>query len=391
VFQNTETRVPVGHTSRAKFEFITTAGRKRFDMATQLESRPETVGFENFEYGEPDRRQNEAGYQQTRSQDGNAEQLARFLGWFSIGLGIAEIVAPRQLAEMIGVENKPGVFRLMGVREIGSGIAILSQEQPAGAVWSRVAGDMLDLALLGSQLDSDNPERQKTLAATMSVLGVTAVDLYTAKSLSQQSNWGRSRSRVNGGRRSPRDMVESGSGIKVKTAVTIGRPIGEVYGFWRNFENLPRFMSHLLSVEVDGRRSHWTAVGPANMQVEWDAETVEDRPEELISWRSLPGGQVDTAGYVRFRQAPGNRGTEVVVEMRYDPPGGVVGASIAKLFGESGQEVVTRDLQAFKNVLETGEVVHSDSSIYTRAHPARPPEEKELEKSRLMNTEGAVR
>jgi hypothetical protein len=81
----------------------------------------------------------------------------------------------------------------------------------------------------------------------------------------------------------------------------------------------------------------------------------------------------------------------VVVEMRYDPPGGVLGASIAKLFGESGQEVVTRDLQAFKSVLEVGEVVHSDSSIYPRAHAARPPEEHELAKAKLLNTQGAVR
>ena len=359
-------------------------------MATQLESRP-AAGYEDFEYREFERRQNRGGHQESRPEDGNAEQLARFLGWFSIGLGIAEIVAPRQLAEMIGVDNKPGLFRLMGIREIGSGVAILSQEQPAGAVWSRVAGDMLDLALLGSQLDSDNPEREKTLAATMSVLGVTAVDLYTAKRLSQQSNGGGNGHNY-GGRGSAREMVQSSRGIKVKSSVTISRPIGEVYGFWRNFENLPRFMSHLQSVQVlDGRRSHWTAVGPANMRVEWDAETVEDRAEDLISWRSLPGGQVDTAGYVRFRQAPGDRGTEVMVEMRYDPPGGVVGASIAKLFGESGQEVVNRDLQAFKNVLETGEVVHSDSSLYTRPHPARPPDEKELENSRLLNTEGAVR
>ena len=352
-------------------------------MATQLETRPETAGYEDFEYRGPDRRQNGGGHRETRSQDGNAEQLARLLGWFSIGLGIAEVVAPRQLARMIGVENKPGLFRLMGLREIGHGISILSQEQPAGAVWSRVAGDMLDLALLGSQLDSDNPERQKTLAATMSVLGVTAVDLYTARSLSQQSNGGGSSRTAE--RESAREMVQSGSGIKVKSAVTIGRPIGEVYGFWRNFENLPRFMSHLQSVEMlDDRRSHWTALGPAGMRVEWDAETVEDRTDELISWRSLPGGQVDTTGYVRFKPAPGDRGTEVFVEMRYDPPGGVVGASIAKLFGESGQELVNRDLQAFKNVLETGEVIHSDSSIYPRPHPARPPENEEMEKARLM-------
>jgi uncharacterized membrane protein len=356
-------------------------------MATQLESRPQAAGYENFEYSGPERRHNGGGHQHTRSQDGNTEQLARFLGWFSIGLGIAEIVAPRQLAQMIGVENKPGVFRLMGLREIGSGVGILSQDQPASAVWSRVAGDMLDLVLLGSQLDTNNPEREKTLAATMSVLGVTAVDLYTARSLSQQSNGGSSSWR-SAGRGSAREMVQSSNGIKVKSSVTIGRPIREVYGFWRSFENLPRFMSHLENVKMlDERRSHWTALGPAGMRVEWDAETVEDRPDELISWRSLPGGQVETTGYVRFKQAPGNQGTEIVIEMRYDPPGGVVGASIAKLFGESGQEIVTRDLKAFKNVMETGEVVHSDSSIYTRPHPARPPNQKELEKARLLNRE----
>ena len=103
-----------------------------------------------------------------------------------------------------------------------------------------------------------------------------------------------------------RDMVESGSGIKVKTAITIGRPISR--GLWllaQLREPAPIHESPAETVEVgDGRRSHWTAVGPANMRVEWDAETVEDRPEELISWRSLPGGQVDTAGYVRFPPGP---------------------------------------------------------------------------------------
>ncbi len=366
-------------------------------MATELASRTRTSGYEELEYsGTPDRRQNGGGRREAQPQEGNADQLARFLGWFSIGLGVAEIIAPRQLADLIGVENRPSVFRMMGLREIGSGVAILSQDQPASGVWSRVAGDMVDLALLGTQLDSDNPEREKTLAATMSVLGVTAVDLYTAKRLSRGSNGanGGSQSRRRGSRDSVRDIVESGSGIKVKSATTVGRPVSDVYGFWRNFENLPRFMSHLESVQVlDDRRSHWSALGPAGIRVEWDAETIEDRPNELISWRSLPGGQVDTAGFVRFRPAPKDRGTEIVVEMRYDPPGGVVGASIAKLFGQSGQEVVTRDLQAFKNVMETGEVVHSDSSIYTGAHPARPPSEQELKKARLLNVEaeGATR
>jgi uncharacterized membrane protein len=353
---------------------------KGLNMATQLAERAGATGYNDYEYDDfADRRQDEGTYQQSSFENRNADQLARFLGWFSIGLGLAEVLAPRQLSQMIGVENKPGLFRLMGFREIGHGVAILSQDQPAGAVWSRVVGDLVDLALLGTQLDSNNPEREKTLAATMSVLGVTALG-------SNGSSNGHSRRHMD----SAEQMIDNSSGIRVKSATTIGRPIAEVYGFWRNFENLPRFMTHLESVRTEGNRSHWVALGPAGVRLEWEAETVEDRPNELISWRSLPGGRVDTAGYVRFRPAPRDQGTEIVVEMRYDPPGGVVGASIAKLFGESGQEVVTRDLQAFKNVIELGEVVHSDSSIYPKAHPARPSSDEELEKAKLLNNSEAA-
>jgi len=123
-------------------------------------------------------------------------------------------------------------------------------------------------------------------------------------------------------------------------------------------------------------RSHWVAVGPRGMRVEWDAEMIEDRPNEVISWRSLAGGDVDTQGSVRFHPAPGNRGTEIVVEMRYDPPGGIIGATIAKLFGEAPDQIIVRDLRAFKNVMEIGEVVHSDASIHLGPHPARPSENK---------------
>jgi uncharacterized membrane protein len=337
-------------------------------MATETARQADTVGYEDFGFG--------ARRSERRYQSDNTEQLARALGWFSIGLGVAEIVAPGRLAQIIGVDNKPGVFRLMGLREIGHGIGIISLERPAGAVWSRVAGDILDLALLSTQLDPANSERRKTAAAAISVLGVTALDLFTARALSRESNGGRK-----AGAAVAPDRRGFGRGIRIKKAVTINHPVSEVYTFWRNFENLPRFMTHLESVKVldDERRSHWVAIGPAGLRVEWDAELVEDRPNELISWRSLAGGNVDTAGYVRFRPAPGNRGTEIVVEMRYDPPGGVLGASIAKLFGESGEQVVARDLLAFKNVMEVGEVVHSDASLFHRPHSARPATDQEFE------------
>jgi uncharacterized membrane protein len=325
-----------------------------------------------------------------QSTEDPVERRARGLGWFSIGLGLAQIGAPRAVARLIGVndddETRNTMFAI-GLREITSGIGILSRPRPTGWIWSRVGGDLMDLALLGKALDSDESNKGRVAAATAAVFGVTVVDFLTGQQLSKESNGS-----GQGGQSRTGNLVESSKGIRVKSAITVSRPISEVYGFWRNFENLPRFMSHLESVQVlDDKKSHWTALGPAGIRLEWDAETVEDRPNELISWRSLPGGKVDTAGYVRFRPAPGDRGTEIIVEMRYDPPGGVLGASIAKLFGESGQEVVTRDLQAFKNVLEVGEVVHSDSSIYTRPHPARPPTEDELEKARLLKAEVAVR
>jgi uncharacterized membrane protein len=333
-------------------------------MATELARRADAVGYDDF--GPPDsgRGRDEDGGRRRGdvAQDDADQRLARALGWFSIGLGVAEIVAPGRLAELIGVEKRPGVFRLMGLREIGSGVTILSQSLPASGVWSRVAGDVVDLALLSTQLEPDNAEREKTLVATLAVLGVTALDIYTGRRLSEKSN---GTSAIGGARR----------GLRVKEAITVNRPVGEVYNFWHDFENLPRFMTHLESVRVLGaRRSHWVAVGPGGLRVEWDAETLEDRPNELIAWRSLPGGDVETSGSVRFKPAPGNRGTEIVVELRYEPPGGILGATLAKLFGEAPEQIVTRDLRSFKNVMEVGEVVHSDASIHLAPHPARPPE-----------------
>jgi hypothetical protein len=135
-------------------------------------------------------------------------------------------------------------------------------------------------------------------------------------------------------------------------------------------------MDHLESVRVTGdRQSHWVAKAPAGHTVEWDAETVEERTDELIAWRSLPGASVPNSGQVRFEPAVGGRGTEVHVELRYDPPGGKLGALVAKLFGEEPGQQVAGDLLRLKQVLETGEVLHSDASIHRGMHPAQPPEE----------------
>jgi uncharacterized membrane protein len=155
--------------------------------------------------------------------------------------------------------------------------------------------------------------------------------------------------------------------------IVVNRSPEEVYQFWRSFDQFPRFMRHLkqVSVRKDGS-SHWKAYGPGGQLYEWDAEIAQDRPNELIAWRSLPGGDVQNEGSVRFERAPGGRGTLVRVNLRYAPPAGVAGATLAMLFGKEPGQEVQEDLRRFKQVIETGEVVRSDASIHRGGHPARP-------------------
>ncbi|HVF56464.1 MAG TPA: SRPBCC family protein [Pyrinomonadaceae bacterium] len=157
-------------------------------------------------------------------------------------------------------------------------------------------------------------------------------------------------------RNSENVSVRGGHGVKVEKSVTISRSPEELFRFWRNFENLPRFMNHLESVHVTGAtRSHWVAKAPAGTTVEWDAEIYNEKENELIAWRSLEGADVDSAGSVRFEPATGGRGTTVRIVLKYDPPGGAVGAAVARLFGENPEQQIEEDLRRFKQVMETGE------------------------------------
>jgi uncharacterized membrane protein len=149
--------------------------------------------------------------------------------------------------------------------------------------------------------------------------------------------------------------VPYGCGIRVEKSVTVNARPEQIYAFWRNFENLPRFMEHLESVDVhDSTRSHWVAKGPAGLKAEWDAEIINEIPNELIGWRSIDGSSVQNAGSVHFTST--GRGTEVKVILRYDPPGGALGAAVAKLFGEEPSMQVQEDLRRLKQLLEAGEL-----------------------------------
>lgn len=153
------------------------------------------------------------------------------------------------------------------------------------------------------------------------------------------------------------DGVPYELGVRVDEEVPIHKSPEELYRFWRNLENLPRFMEHLQSVNViDDRISHWVARGPAGFNVEWDAEIVNDIENELIGWRSLKGSQVDNGGSVRFDRMADGGGTVVRVSLQYNPPAGYVGAMIARMFGDAPEKTIAQDLRRFKELMETGDL-----------------------------------
>lgn len=165
----------------------------------------------------------------------------------------------------------------------------------------------------------------------------------------------------------PATGVPARYGVRVEEAVKIHRSPEQLFAFWRDVENLPQFMRHLKRVDaIDSCRSHWVAEGPLGIQVEWDAEIFNERSGEMIAWRSLPGGDIQTAGSVHFEPSEPDGGTVVRVSMKYNPPAGKIGEGIASLLGSGLDQQICDDLANLKQVLEAGE--HFTGST-------RPPDE----------------
>ncbi len=278
----------------------------------------------------------------------NRQRLARGLGWFSVGLGLAELLMPRTMCRVIGVRPHKGLMRLLGLRELASGIGILKQRNTASWLQSRVAGDVMDLALLGNAFGSKHSHAGRLSFATAAVSGVTALDALCAKEFSDRAGM------------QPPQPDQSGV-VQFRRSIVVNRSPEELYGLWHDFEQLPRFMHHVLSVHSGGDgRWHWVVAGPGGLRMEWDAEVTEDRPNEFIAWRSLPNADLDHAGSVRFERARGNRGTIIRLELMYRPPAGKAGALMAKVLGQSPEKQIAADLLRFKQVAETGEVARTE-------------------------------
>jgi uncharacterized membrane protein len=165
--------------------------------------------------------------------------------------------------------------------------------------------------------------------------------------------------------------------MDLTATTTVRKSPEEVYAFWRQLDNLPRFMAHLEDVRVEGSaRSYWRATAPFDRTVEWEADIVEDVPGERLSWRSVEGADVDNSGTVRFAPAPGDRGTEIHVSISYQVPGGKLAEALARFAGEEPHQQLDDDLRRFKQVMETGEVVRSEGAPWgkraRKEFPQRP-------------------
>jgi uncharacterized membrane protein len=285
--------------------------------------------------------------------DAVVHRLAPGLGWLSLGLGVVQVAAPGVVSGLAGVDDSAparAVIRLVGVRELVHAAGLLRGRRPVGWAWSRVAGDAIDLSALGWVVGSRAGRmRRRAALATAAVAGITALDLFAATRPAR-----------------PAKPTGKDKTMRSDVSITVNRSVPEVFSFWRDFANLPRFMAHLERVEVlDDRRSHWVAKAPAG-HAEWDAEITDEEPDRRIRWRALEPAGVPNSGEAVFASAPGGRGTEVRVRVAYRPPGGTAGAALAWLAGEEPDQQVREDLRRLKQVLECGEVLAVDERVSAR-------------------------
>jgi uncharacterized membrane protein len=160
---------------------------------------------------------------------------------------------------------------------------------------------------------------------------------------------------VNNAKRNPATSVPARQGVKLDKTIIVSRPAADLYRFWRRLENLPQVMRHLKNVRsIDSQHSRWVAEGALGKDLEWDAEIINEREDEMLAWASLPNGDVETAGSVHFRPLKNGHGTELTVSLKYNPPAGKMGAHLATLLGEGLEEKLNEDLATFKQVMETG-------------------------------------
>jgi uncharacterized membrane protein len=306
-----------------------------------------------------------------------AQTLATAFGGLSSAIGVWYAVAPRHFLQTIGIRptsQRITITRLVAAQEMSVGGALLTDGRAGRWLAMRVAGDAVHGAMLALATRAPDNDRRQLRFAWAAWLGITVADIAATLAANRIEVTGAQLE--NGpGESSPSALAVANGAIH--RSVTIQREPQEVYDFWRQLENLPQFMKHLERVDViDEKRSHWVAKAPIGT-AQWDAEITQDDPGRVIAWTSTGGSAVWNRGQVRFDRAPGDRGTEVHVELEYAPPAGPVGGAVARLMGEEPSVQIAGDLRRLKSILETGEIVVSEATVGGRSRrqrPARPIE-----------------
>lgn len=296
--------------------------------------------------------------------------LTRGLGWFALGLGAAELAAPTRLASLLGLRPSSwtsAIIRACGAREVLSGIGILSGSRSSFWLQARLAGDVADAGLLWTALSkratwySSLTGRWRRPRLTSALLAVGGVSLLDAAAFGL----------------SKRERLHNGSAksqAAVTAAITIDRSPADVYAFWRDVENLPRFVTYLESVTSQDRiRSRWRARFPHGPALEWDGAIIEDRPDQRIVWKMQASklGMVLDSGEVRFEPAP-TGGTEVHLSLWGGSAPGAIGRWVRKL----PERFCSAQLHRLKQLLELGEITVSDTSPFAGPHPAQPAKDE---------------
>ena len=283
---------------------------------------------------------------QPRSNTNDAwERLGKGLGWFSIGLGLSELIAPGAMADFIGVCNSSGnrsVMRAYGMREIAAGLGILMQERPVGWMWARVGGDLLDFGSLAASVGSRGSSGRRLAGSIGAVAGVTALDFYCA---SQLDRLPRSRSEQD-----QQSIRASNSAV-----ITIDRPADNLYRRLRDF----------MRTRGEGGESRIFTSG---------VEITEDAVGQRLRWRAHPMKGIAIAGNVRFSRPHANSGTVVRAELE-SPSGRHGGSSGREAPRHRGKRVLQNELRKFKQLVETGEIATSAATAEAGVHQAQPPQE----------------
>jgi uncharacterized membrane protein len=268
------------------------------------------------------------------ASDRSPRTMARAIGWCSIGLGAAQIIAPRRLSGLIGIRPRAGTMRLMGLRELAAGIGILAARNPMPWFWARAGGDLMDLAALSTASRSRHSNGRRVAAAMAAVTGVAVVDALCASKFSP-----------------------NGAPVHFTASVIVNRSPEECYSYWHDIEKLPKFIDHLKSVWDTGEgRSHWVIEGPAGQEFGWDAQVTEDVPNATIAWQSVDGSDFPNWGRVRFESAPGMRGTIIRLLMNYEPPVKAGSPLWGQILGAAPAQRARKDLLRFKQLIEAGEI-----------------------------------